>query len=238
MFFSKPTASTGVGKEYDLMYEISRGGAGKLRLCLTIALLLVGAASQAATINNLYNTGVNNLSMALAANVVDPHYVITVSPSGPLPAKTVTDTAFPFPPWVANNANSRWIGPDASSQGPAGTYRYRTQFTVPANAILSTVNVTGLWGTDDNSLNIFINGNPTGNVSGGFTTLVPFTVNSGFVFGTNNLVFRLNNAGGPTGLRVDKIVGTYQIVPEPIAGALVCVGVISGGCLHRRGRRC
>lgn len=220
------------------MYETRRAFAGKLRLSLTIALLLVGAASQGATISNLYNTGVNNAGVALAANVVDPHYTITVSPSGPLPAITVTDTAFPFPPWVANNTGSRWIGPDASSQGPAGTYRYRTTFTVPANAILSTVNVNGLWGTDDNSLNIFINGNPTGNVSGGFTTLVPFNVSTGFVFGTNTLVFRLNNAGGPTGLRVDKVVGIYQVVPESTATALACVGLIIGGCSHRRGRRC
>jgi hypothetical protein len=219
------------------MYATRKAGGGKLSLCLSIALLLLSAASQAATISNLYNTGVNGGGFALPANVVDPHYAITVSPSGPLPAKTVIDTSFPFPPWVANNAGSRWIGPDASSQGPAGTYRYRTQFTVPANAILSTVNITGLWGTDDNSLNIFINGNPTGNVSAGFMTLVPFTVSSGFQYGTNNLVFRLNNAGGPTGLRVDNIVGTYQVVPEPIAGALVCVGLISGCGLHRRGRR-
>lgn len=210
-------------------------GVMRLGLCLTFASMLVCAASEAATITNLYNTGVNNAGAALAANVVDPHYLITISPSGPSLARTVTDTAFPFPPWVANNAFSRWIGPAANSFGPAGTYRYRTTFTVPANANLSTVNVSGLWGTDDNSLAMRINGNLTGNVSGGFNVLTPFTINSGFVFGTNVLTFTLNNAGGPTGLRVDKVVGTYQIVPEPATILLALTGaVISIATLQRR----
>ena len=35
-------------------------GATQLRLCVTIVLFVVSSASHAATINNLYNTGVNN----------------------------------------------------------------------------------------------------------------------------------------------------------------------------------
>ncbi len=211
--------------------------AGVMKLCLylTLASMSVCAVSEAATITNLYNTGVNNAGAALAANVVDPHYLITISPSGPSLARTVIDTAFPFPPWVANNAFSRWIGPAANSFGPAGTYRYRTTFTLPANANLSTVNVNGLWGTDDNSLSMLINGNPTGNVSGGFNVLTPFTINSGFVLGTNVLTFTLNNAGGPTGLRVDRVVGTYQIIPEPATLFLaLTAAALSLATLQRR----
>ncbi len=212
---------------------------GITRLCLGFLLgsLLAANTLSAATISNLYNTGVDNFNNALPlGGMVDPHYIISVSPSGPMLARTVTDTAFPFPPWVANNytpgAGSRWIGPEASSQGPAGNYRYRTTFTLPANTNLSTVSINGLWSTDDGSINININGNPTGAVASGFNALWPFSITSGFVLGTNVLTFDLNNAGGPTGLRVDRMVGTYQVIPEPgalllaISAAGICVALV------------
>jgi hypothetical protein len=215
-------------------------GTTTLRLCLIAVWFLVSAAAHAATISNLFNTGVNGAGVALGPNVIDPHYVITASPSGPSPARTVIDTAFPFPPWVANSpgvGGSRWIGPEANGNGPAGNYRYRTTFTVPANANLSTVNVSGLWGTDDPSIAMRINGNLTPNVSGGFTSLVPFSITSGFVLGNNVLTFDLANVISVTGLRVDKAVGTYQIIPEPsslcIAGTLLFASVV----VQRRRRR-
>ncbi len=207
-------------------------GATILRCCLIVVAFAASTAARAAFINDLFNTGVNNLKVALGPNVIDPHYTITASPGGPMPARTVIDTAFPFPPWVANSPGingSRWIGPEANGNGPAGLYRYRTTFTVPANAILSTVNVSGLWGTDDPSIAMRINGNLTPNVSGGFTTLVPFNINSGLVIGNNVLTFDLANVISVTGLRVDKAVGTYQIIPEPttlcIAGTLLLASI-------------
>lgn len=207
------------------MDPIKLAGVAKAGFYATLVALVFSTASPAATIGNLYNTGVNNAGVALVgAGVPDPHYSLIVQP-GSATAVTVNDTFFPFPPWVANNAGSRWIGPAAFSFGPVGNYVYRTTFTVPASAILSTVNVAGLWGTDDASVDILINGNSTGNVSGGFTTLVPFNVSSGFVFGTNTLDFSLINAIGPTGLRVDKVVGTYQI-PEPGAACLASVALL------------
>ena len=76
-------------------------------------------------------------------------------------------------------------------------------------------------------------------VVGQRAALTPFSINSGFVFGTNTLDFFVTNAFNfvnPTGLRVDHIAGSYQI-PEPTALALACGGLIVG-CVLRRRRRC
>ena len=185
----------------------------------------------------IFNTGVDPSANALIGpGVPDPHYSLIVQP-GAATAVTVDATIWPIfgGPWVPNNSGSRWIGPDASSNGPPGTYVYRTTFNVPINAVLSTVNVSGDWGTDDNSLDIEINGNSTGLISGGFTTLPPFSITSGFVFGTNTLDFHLNNAGGPTGLRVDHIAGSYQVIPEPTSVVLLTLGLaFAAGSFTRR----
>jgi hypothetical protein len=202
----------------------------KLRWRLALSAIAVATAvassANAAVINGLFNTGVDNTTTTLVPHgAPDPHYTIT-APAG-FPTVTVDDTTFPFPPWVANTygvGGSRWIGPDRSSQGPAGPYTYQTTFNLPSNAILSTAMITGLWGTDDASSDIWLNGVPQSQVSAGFTSLVPFMVSSGFQIGLNTLEFRLFNSGGPTGLRVDKIAGKYQ-VPEPASVALTLFAV-------------
>ena len=193
-------------------------------------------ASRAVPIAGLYNTGVLNTGVTIAAaGVPDPHYTL-VAPAN-FTAQTVSDSNFPFPPWVPNvygPGGSRWIGPTPGGNGPPFNYRYQTQFNLPANALLSTAMITGLWGTDDGSLDIWLNGNPQGQVSAGFTSLVPFMVTTGFQVGLNNLEFRLNNAGGPTGLRVDRIAGKYQ-VPEPLtAGAGVLSALVVAAAARRR----
>ncbi len=206
-------------------------------LALIVCLMVLehlSPAAEAALIANLNNTGTSGGVALVGAGVADPNYSLIVQP-GSSTAVTVDHTIWPIfgGPWVPNNGFSRWIGPDQSSQGPVGNYTYRTTFTVPANANLSTVNVSGLWGTDDPSVDIYINGNSTGNVSAGFMSLVPFSVTNNFVFGLNTLDFALFNAGGPTGLRVDRIVGTYRI-PEPASVCLVGVVLVAAAGVVRR----
>lgn len=206
-------------------------------ICASVMVVGFATAAAAAPIANIFNTGVNGIGVAFGApNVVDPHYSIISPPN--FTAVTVDDTTYPFPPWLPNNSFSRWIGPAANSFGPSVPFIYRTTFTVPATAILSTVNVTGDWATDDPGTDIRINGVSTFQTSASYEALTPFAVSSGFVVGTNTLDFYLVNVGGgPTGLRVDHIAGSYQ-VPEPTAVALlVCGGLILGGCSQRRARR-
>ena len=202
-----------------------------------VVTLMFGSAVWAAPLNGLYNTGVDTLSNAwVPPNIPDLHYTVTSSPSGAFVPVDIDDTVYPFPPWFPNNAFSRWIGPaGTSAYGPAGNYVYRTTVNVPANAILSSVMVSGLWGTDDPGLDILINGGSTGQVNIlSFTALTPFSITSGFNYGPNTIDFIVQNAGGPTGLRVDQISGKYQAVPEP-AGIASLLGAAL--CTLLRGRR-
>jgi hypothetical protein len=208
-----------------------------LLLIVTITqLVLVPTEVSAVPIANLYNTGLDAVGNYQPAFAPDGNYTVVSSPLGPFTPVAVDDTVYPFPFfWVANNPTaSRWIGTTAqNSDGPNGNYLYRTTFTLPANFVSATI--SGLWATDDPGLDILINGNSTGQLSAGFATLVPFSVTSGFNVGLNTLDFLVANVGGgPTGLRVDAIKGTYQI-PEPASLALV-FGCSSVWVLGRRRR--
>lgn len=198
------------------------------------------SVSQAATIANLFNTGVDPSAVPLVGTgVADPHYSLIASPAA-YTAVTVNDPGYPIGTWAPNSATSRWIGPAGDSNGVGGNYVYRTNFTVPANAILSTVSVSGQWAVDDVATDILINGASTAPISPFYIPLQPFSVTSGFVFGNNTLDFLITNASlgalNPTGLRVDRIVGTYQ-VPEPGTVGLACVALVAAtGAFLKRAR--
>jgi hypothetical protein len=201
---------------------------------LALVLQLAGQMSSvlAVPIVGLRNTGLDGAGNYLAASAPDGNYTVIASPLGPFNPVATDDTLYPFPFWAANNPTaSRWIGTSAQfSDGPNGNYLYRTTFNLPANA--TNVVISGLWGTDDPGFDILINGNSTGQTSAGFTSLVGFSVTSGFNVGLNTLDFLLaNTGGGPTGLRVDKITGTYD-VPEP--ASLLLAGLGMGGLFMRR----
>ena len=214
---------------------------GTLLVFTCIVTLSLSNASNAVPIS-IFNTGTNGINGSWGSpNVSDIHYTV-IAPTVFTPV-TVDDAFYPFPIWMPNNygtPGSQWIGPAGpNANGPVAPYVYRTTFNIPANAILSTASITGDWATDDGGTDIRINGTPTGQTSPFNNSFTAFSVNSGFVFGTNTLDFHLtNNGGGPTGLRIDHIAGSYQVVPEPTTVALSCVGFIIGGCLCRRGRRC
>lgn len=201
-----------------------------------LATVAVWCGTAAAIPIPLFNTGTDPTNTAwLPANVTDIHYFYTLSQTANPPV-TVDATNWPIfgGPWVANNANSRWIGPDQSSQGPAGNYTYATLFTLPANTNLATVNVSGMWATDDPGLDIEINNISTGQASAGFSTLVPFSITGGFQIGVNTIEFLVQNAGGPTGLRVDRIRGDYSLIPEPATLGLAAAGLAVIATIRRR----
>ena len=192
-----------------------------------LALFFLGLHSaEAIPILNLCNTGqAAGCVGALAEGSVDPNYVLFAAPAPFTPgtSKVVSTVGFPFPPWIANDADSQWIGPTAAttadSDGPVGDYTYRTTFSL-AGLDPSTASISGFWSTDNAGLDILINGVSTGQsipTIFAFMALSPFSITSGFIPGVNTLDFVLNNEGGPTGLRVDSIVGTASATPPPRA---------------------
>jgi hypothetical protein len=167
-------------------------------------------ALEPSSIPGLFNTGVDACGRPLADSTIgDPHYALISVPSGTTGIRVRTSAGgFPVPPYMADNSDSAWIGPngDAMLNGPTGQYMYRTTFSLTGLA-LSSVSIAGKWSTDNDGVRIVLNGTDTGNPPTDFSQyslgFAPFTISSGFVPGLNTLDFVVNNDGGPTALRVE-----------------------------------
>lgn len=216
--------------------------------CLAIS--CAAGSAQAAFFADLFNTGVDGAGAPLAGGVDDPHYsVVRVVPLAGI-RDIVAPEGFPLPaagPWVANDANSKWIGVATNDSGTLdmnpdpsanGIYNWTTSFFVPFNADLSTISISGLWGSDNPGLDILLNGVGTGNTSSGFTSLDAFSIASSlgdvFIPGVvNTLTFIVQNTaqvdGNPTGLRVDDMVSSFDVLPPigavPEASSFLVVGL-------------
>jgi hypothetical protein len=188
----------------------------------------------------LFNTGVDDTGTPLPNSPasIDPHYTIISAPGGLGPDAFLEDeTVFPISTgqWAANSPISKWIAPAFNTvASPGGEYRYETLFDM-TDWVPGTAFITGSWATDNPGLDILINGASTGITSGGFGSLTPFTIDSGFVEGVNSLVFVVNNASqGYTGLRVQGLALYAERVPEPASLTLLAIGGL--GLMRRRRR--
>lgn len=119
-------------------------------------------------------------------------------------------TANPYVPtsingaWVPNTALSKWIGPFPNyANSPPGVFSYTNRFFLCST---NQARLTGRWTTDDTG-RIWLNGAPTTNAltfGWAFTGWHNLSLNSGFVPGWNELVFRVTNGiFSVTGLRVE-----------------------------------
>jgi hypothetical protein len=195
---------------------------------------LIGASANAATIPGLFNTGTdaNNVALAGGNGVIDPHYLIASSTSpGFAGQQAVTFQCC----YVANDADSRWVSLSANGSPGSNVTVYRLSFSL-AGLDPTTASISGSGGTD-NAGRIFLNGVDTGINIDGFSTLVPFVLNSGFVAGTNTLDFQVSDFGAPTAGRVDDLRGTAGLVsgiPEPTAWAMLIAGFGLVGAASRR----
>lgn len=190
-------------------------------------------------IPGLFSTGLSG------EGAPDPYYSVVASPHGAFTPYGVVTDGFPIPPWVSNDASSRWISRTPNAQADAvGLYTFRTTFDLtglqPATAV-----ITGQW-SSDNSAQIWLNSVFTGielNFEDPFRRLYPFTLSSGFQPGVNTLDFVVNNwncpgcnPSNPVGLRVNIIEATAEPIPEPATFAIVGFGLIGLGLLARRHR--
>lgn len=164
-------------------------------------------------IPGIFNTGVNGNNQLLADGEVDSHYRLVSSEDAEYPGPDAFIPAsdiWPVGQWFPNGPDSKWIAPrfDADKFNATGHYVYRLTFDL-TSFHYNTAEITGFWSTDNNGVDILINGASTGYQTPyeAFYDVSPFYVNTGFKQGINTIDFIVYNGFAPTGLRVE-IKGT------------------------------
>ncbi|MBA2919421.1 MULTISPECIES: PEPxxWA-CTERM sorting domain-containing protein [Sphingomonas] len=207
----------------------------KKLLWILAPMAMAGASANAATITGLFNTGTdsNNVALVGGNGTVDPHYSIFSSTSpGFAGQQAVTFQCC----YVADDADSRWVSLSANGNPGSNVTFYRLSFSL-AGLDPTTASISGSGGSD-NAGRIFLNGVDTGIDINGFSALVPFVLNSGFVAGVNTLDIRVSDFGAPTAFRIDNLTGTASPmsgIPEPAVWAMLIAGFgLIGGAARRR----
>ena len=199
-------------------------------VCALVAMLTISTNAYAIPITGLFNTGVDGSGVALTAGSSDIHYSILA----PAQSAIVIKDSIPST-WLANTATHRWVWQDVNGTpiNVARTFRLLFDLT---GLDAATASISGYWATDNAGLDIFINGNSTGNTCGSFSVLCSCSVNSGFVSGINTLDFSVNDIGGIAGFLVSSISGNAELanVPEPAALTLFGLGLAGLGFARRK----
>lgn len=195
----------------------------------------------------------NNTGAGVSLGAVDPNWILQPGPGNyPTYATDPTSTSYPIPPWLANDANSKWISPkpvySPGDTDPTGYFVFRTSFTLSASDNPSSVSITGRWIADNWGVDIYVNGaiySPTQSTpTDTFTTWTPFSLSGSsglFTTGVNTLDFVVRNQdagpGGPTGLRVEFLSATVSEIPEPATVGLLGLGLVAMGIVARRRKK-
>ena len=201
--------------------------------CATLAVFLASGA-QAALISSLYGTGLTSAGTPQVAGGLDAHYVVVENGNqAAVVISTLPGTYF------ANDAQSQWVWQAGNGLPINVTRRFLTTFDLTGFDETTAV-INGLWGTDNQGLDILINGVSTGNnllgvVTSNFSQLHSFAISSGFGVGVNTLEFIIQDNGGVSAFRA-QLTGDAraQGVPEPGTLAIVALGLLAAGASRLR----
>lgn len=205
-------------------------------LPLTFATVIPKTA-QAASIANLFTTGVDNGGNVLPLGSPDSHYKVIETNTNSFVISDVRGNYMP------NNSTSEWIWQNANGSPTNVTRTFRTTFDLtgfdPSTALIS-----GTWAVDNVGVDILINGVGTGHTipygSAAFQLFKPFAITSGFTSGLNTLDFIVRDEGVVSAFRVGQISGTAdpvssQSVPEPTSTlSLFALGSLGIGAIAKR----
>ena len=203
-----------------------------LNMFMVVGLFVFSSMVHSAVITSIFGTGLDESGNPLAIGVNDLYY--TVNENSGVPAQTLTNSSY-----IANNSNSQWIWQNTSGFPGDVTRTFKTSFDL-TGFNLSSVEINGAWGTDNQGLDILVNGNSSGiNLLGviadNYETLTSFTINSGFVTGINTLEFIVQDNGGVAAFRTELSgIGVINSVPEPTIVWLFFSGLIGIIGLRRR----
>ena len=171
----------------------------------------------------LFSTGVDPAGAALSPGDTDPHYTVVETGS---PAILVT----PHPAWLPNTTTSAWIWETSAGTPVNVTRTFRTTFDL-TGLIPSTAQIVARWATDNQGLDMLLNGVSTGlSNTLQFGAWTDFTLTSGFVAGVNTLEFVVQDVGSIAGLRVEVLSATADVagasVPESGPLGLLALGFL------------
>lgn len=181
----------------------------KILIPLIIIFSFFSSISDKIPIPDLFNTGVDDQRNILYDGSIDPHYRLISSADANYPgpdAKITLSTGFPMERWFPNDDHSRWIAPrtDAGMFNEIGMYVYRINFDL-SKFKSGTAEIWGHWSSDNNGVDILINGKSTGYITPieAYYGMFPFKIDKDFVDGINTIDFVVYNYNAPTGLRVE-----------------------------------
>ncbi len=232
----------GLANTIEILVESAAGGPTGLRVDAEVVQGRPPVNVAAAVLR--IDTGHDAAAGALLGDLQpDGHYTVIGPPGsdiGPEPATVVASDGYPIPPWIANSCDSRWIGLNTDdSTGPAGDYTYSVKVNIPDDFDPAEARLVGGWATDDPGVDVIVNGASTGFGAGGFGGLAIFPPEAGkglFQNGDNEIRFIVRNATGPTGMRVEAVVGFEDPRPGELSTGVNPrgVGKLPGGFLDDR----
>jgi len=197
----------------------------KLSLLLGLSVFALGTGTNAFALPiGVFNTGFDGSGNLLAGGLIDGNYSI-VGAGGP--DAEVISVSLPGS-WLANTSTSKWIWEQSNGQ-PTGVDRtFRLSFDMTGLDLTSAI-LSGRWATDNTGLDIFVNGNSTGQTNTGFSAWTGFSIDYSLLLGGINTVdFVVHDFGGIAGFRAEFTTATANAasasVPEA-SSTLILLGL-------------